>query len=300
MQILNMHISTAAVPTTSMGDGRQLATIAGFLNVTASGGSVTFTTSDGASSGTVTTGNVQTCMGYVHIIDSVLASADLLGSASGPASAEAPASATATTGTGTTTPGTTTPGTTTPGTTTPVTTTPVTIVPGETVAVKNPLVTLTRNEEGKYAVCAGRWAPKEFTGPEPCGIRVRTTGVVDLGSQFGGDNGYFSIDASDGLDDGCFKASIAAMFQQKLCATSKVTGGTKCIAEADGTDCVCIAPFGEPEVLELNRKWDGNVDINRFLKILQSRSKIEESGDRQENLEKAEATLMDILTVMDC
>lgn len=293
MQIVNAHIVAVALPTTSMGDGRQVATSAGFLDLSVSGGSVAFTTSDGASTATITTANVQTCKGYVHIIDSVLLSADMV--TAGSAAATVPATATPTTGAPTAA----TPTTETPATV-PGTAVSAPIVPGPTVAVTNPLITLTRGDDGTYAVCEGRWAPKMFTGPEPCGIRVRSTGVVNLGSQFGGDDGYFTADASDGLDDGCFKASVASMFQRKLCATSKVEGGIKCMAEADGSDCVCIAPFGQPEILEKNRKWDGNVDINRFLKILQSRSKVEEGGDRQENLEKAEETLMDILTVVDC
>lgn len=295
VQILQLHVVTSSVSAASLVDGAYLPTVTGgFLNVSLSEGSASFVTADGASNATVIGADLKSCKGYVHVIDNILLT-DELKAGLGPL------------GSGNTTvPGeTTVPGgnttVTVPGNTTVVNPGNTTLPPA--VPPTGPDLNVTRGEDGKYTVCSGRWAPQKFQGPEPCGIRVRSTGVVNIGTQYAGDNGYFSIDAADGLDDPCFKASLAAMFGQTLCQFKDVEGGVECLAEADGSNCICLAPLGKPAVKENNRKWDGNIDFNRFLKILRSRANLEDSSSAatlSENKAKTELGLQDILNIVNC
>lgn len=289
--ILNLHMIPIPVPAASFSDGATIATLAGFLDVSVSDGLVSFTTPDGTASATVTQADIKTCKGYVHIIDSVLIPADLL--------SDSPV---------TTLP----PGAFGPSSAAPIAAPPVDVLPIGVAPVGAPAAPInttsplgihangvTRAEDGTYTVCAGRWAPKQFQGPEPCGIRVRSTGVVNVGSEFGGVNGVFSAEASDGEDNSCFKESLARMFGQKLCAFNAVSGGIACLPEADGSLCVCLAPFGQPYVKENNRKWEGNIGFDRFLKILRSRAKLE-AGDVDGNKFKLELTLQKLLKAETC
>jgi hypothetical protein len=160
MQVLNRHVIPVALPAASLENGRQVATVTGgFLNVTVSEGTVSFTTSDGASTARVIEPDIEMCNGYIHIIDTILLPGDrpLNGTlvpdgavldANGSEAAAAP----------------------------------VQVTEGGLPAPLIPHVSgITPNENDVYSVCSGRWAPLEFSGPEPCGIRVRPSGVVNVG-----------------------------------------------------------------------------------------------------------------------
>lgn len=170
---------------------------------------------------------------------------------------------------------------------------------------------ITRGVDGKYAVCSGQWG--EMAGPAACGISVSNNGTVEVGEFFGGFNGYFSEEAGDGEDEGCFKQSIAEIFSQPLCKFEQAIGGQtdviECLPPADGKVCVCLAPFGQRITDEQSgRNWPGNIGFNSFLQRLRSRARpikhdfieFADNGGRMENQLKVEETLTGMLSVTDC
>lgn len=316
MQILTRHLLPTTMPAASLTDATQVTTAGeNDLDVSVGDGIVTFSTADGTV-GTVTTADLETCSSFVHIIDSVLLlPEDVVASDLDAQSvvldvdAQPVAPGEAVTGQSVAPePAVLNPGVVpvTPGPAGPVLPENGPAGPFSGPAALAPHVDgVTGGPDGTYSVCSGRWAPEEFSGPEPCGIRVRSTGVINIGSQFGGSQGFFSEDAGDGQDeDTCFKASLAAMFGQKLCNFSRLDGGIQCQEQLDGSLCICLAPFGQPDLkLPNNRKWRGNIEFNTFLKILQSRSEIDAATDSAGvagNKVMVERTLMDMLTVTDC
>jgi hypothetical protein len=121
------------------------------------------------------------------------------------------------------------------------------------------------------------------------------------GTEFGGPNGYFTIDAADGVDNSCFKAALAGMFKQTLCSYKTVTGGIECVPQPDGTHCICLAPFGQPAVVVNKRKWAGNIAFNTFLKFIRTRAGlVDDPSEKVYNKVKMEMALLRYLNVTDC
>lgn len=319
LQMLKLHVIPGIAPASLLKHGEQLSTLAGVpVTVTEAGSNTKFSVVTGGSVAAVTTPDILSCKGVVHIIDTVLKPPKKLPpQAAAPAettpaaAAETPSAAAAETPSAAAAE---TPPAAAAETPPVVTTTPVGR-PNHSSGVKP-------GPDGKWSVCYGNFG--KLTGTNACGVRVRVNGQVTIGEYFGGFDGYFSLDPSDAHEN-CFNRAVARMFEQQFCEYTEVPlfedldmdgkndTNIECQLPADGSLCVCQAnTYGEPAIKgQRGNKWPGNQGVSAFLKLLRDNAapvnydypgdiEVADNGGRQENQRKVEEAFTALVNVVNC
>lgn len=281
VQILNLHIAPGSVAAASLADGAQLPVSGGVLSVSVAD-SISFTTADGFSTAKVTTADIKTCKGTVHIIDSLLLTSDL---AVSPSPAEIHANGITKADDGTY----------------PVCagewgdltgSEPCGIRVAETGAV----------EVGEYfGGVIGVLNTDAAVGEiDSCFI----TSVAQMFAQQICEYDWVNIDVVD--------AAGVAQKEKRI----------ECLPSETATTCACVVPFSQKAIdtqirgdsgqavvggMISDKKWAGNIGLNAFLQVLQAKAKpvavtIEaaDAGGRLQNKLKVEQTLTEILSVSAC
>ena len=281
VQVLNLHIAPGSVAAASLANGAKLPVTGGVLDV-AVATSVSFTTADGFSTATVTTADIKTCKGVVHIIDTLLLTSDL---APSPSPAEFHANGIQKADDGTY----------------PVCagewgqmngTEPCGIRVGPTGTV----------ELGEYfGGVIGVFGTDAAVGEiDSCFI----TSVAQMFEQQICEYDWLNVDVVD--------ATGAAVQEKRI----------ECLPSETATTCACVAPFAQKAIdsqirgdsgqsvvggVISDKKWAGNIGLNSFLQILLAKAKPQtvsieaaNAGGRVQNKLKVEKILTELLSVSAC